>query len=164
LASLCDGNGQIKIKDWLPPSHSAAVKDALKNITIATTAKAHCQLRYFAGTNEGRIITALREHLDANGFEQVKIDDNPEHNGARFAASRTEPDHPWVEFVAASMQRSNNEPPAVLPGMGGSICNDLFTDDEHVLLPLCRNALQTMTGLYWDIGSDLPKPDRIAPG
>jgi hypothetical protein len=57
--------------------------------------------------------------------------------------------------------------------MGGSICNDIFTDDlrlptiwiphsyasclqhgpdEHILLPLARSALQLMAGLYWDIG------------
>lgn len=140
---------------------------------ISPTARAQCQLRFFAGTDMARIIPALREHLDANGFENVMIDQAPEHNGVSFAASRTEPDHPWVEFVKASMQRSNGAAPVVLPSMGGSICNDLFTDllglpaiwiphsytgcsqhapDEHVLLPLCRSALETMTGLYWDIG------------
>ncbi len=145
---------------------------------ISPSAKAHCQLRFFAGTNNEQIIPALREHLDANGFEMVVINDSPESNGATFAAARTEPDHPWVEFVKASMHRSNNSPPVVLPSMGGSICNDLFTDllglpaiwiphsyagcsqhapDEHILLPLCRSALQTMTGLYWDIGDQSQK-------
>lgn len=140
---------------------------------ISPTARAQCQLRFFAGTNMQRIIPALREHLDANGFDKVTIDETPEHNGVSFAASRTEPDHPWVEFVKASMQRTNNQPPVILPSMGGSICNDLFTDllglpaiwiphsytgcsqhapDEHVLVPLCESALATMTGLYWDIG------------
>ena len=57
--------------------------------------------------------------------------------------------------------------------MGGSICNDVFTDilglpsiwiphsytaclqhapDEHILLPLCREALGLMAGVYWDLG------------
>ncbi len=140
---------------------------------ISPSAKAHCQLRFFAGTDIERIIPALRDHLDAQGFTMVVINDSPQSNGATFAAARTEPDHPWVEFVKASMQRSNNSAPVVLPSMGGSICNDLFTDllglpaiwiphsyagcsqhapDEHILLPLCRSALRTMTGLYWDIG------------
>ncbi|MFK7995835.1 MAG: M20 family metallopeptidase [Granulosicoccus sp.] len=140
---------------------------------ISPTARAQCQLRFFAGTDMQRMIPALREHLDANGFENVFIDEEPEHNGVSFAASRTDPDHPWVVFVKESMQRSNNKPPVVLPSMGGSICNDLFTDllqlpsiwiphsytgcsqhapDEHILMPLCSNALKTMTGLYWDIG------------
>ncbi len=140
---------------------------------ISGSAKAHCQLRYFAGINEEQIIPALRRHLDRQGFEIVEIDEHPANNGARFRAARTAPDHPWVRFVADSMQRTNGTAPTVLPSMGGSICNDLFTDllglpaiwiphsyagccqhapDEHVLLPLCRNAIQTMTGLYWDIG------------
>lgn len=140
---------------------------------ISPTAMAHCQLRYFAGTREDRIFTALREHLDANGFDQVTINQQPEHNGAKFSASRTEPDHPWVTKIKSSMHKTNGCPPVVIPSMGGSICNDLFTDllglpaiwiphsyagcsqhapDEHVLIPLCRSAMQTMTGLYWDLG------------
>ncbi len=141
---------------------------------ISPTAKAHCQLRYFAGTREDQIIPALRTHLDQHGFENVEIDSTPEKNGARFSAARTEPDHPWVKFAADSMQRTNNTAPTILPSMGGSICNDLFTDlldlpaiwiphsyagcsqhapDEHVLIPLCGSAMKTMTGLYWDLGS-----------
>ncbi len=140
---------------------------------ISPWAKAHCQLRYFAGTDTGNIVPALRRHLDENGFEMVMIEGPPEGNAAGFAASRTEPDHPWVGFVQMSMQRTLGEPPAVIPSMGGSICNDLFTDllslpaiwiphsypgcsqhapDEHVLLPVCRSALEIMTGIYWDIG------------
>ncbi len=139
---------------------------------IAPTARAHCQLRFFAGTNADNILPALRKHLDKNGFSQVEIS-TPAENAAGFAASRTEPDHPWVECIAASVQTTINEKPAIIPSMGGSICNDLFTDlldlpaiwiphsyaacsqhapDEHILLSLTRSALPVMTGLYWDIG------------
>jgi len=142
---------------------------------ISPSASAHCQLRYFAGTDEQGIIPSLREHLDSKGFSMVDIDAEPEQNGARFSAARTEPDHPWVRFVKESMHRTNGSAPTILPSMGGSICNDLFTDllqlpsiwvphsyagcsqhapDEHVLLPVCRSALQIMTGLYWDVGDD----------
>ncbi|MFK7889535.1 MAG: M20 family metallopeptidase, partial [Granulosicoccus sp.] len=140
---------------------------------IAPFARAHCQLRYFAGTDENQILPALREHLDRQGFSNVSIDAHPHSNSARFTASRTEPNHPWVEFADSSVRRTNGEAPVLLPSMGGSICNDLFTHvlgipaiwvphsyagcsqhapDEHVLAPLCRNALQVMAGLYWDIG------------
>ena len=88
-------------------------------------------------------------------------------------ASRTEIDNPWVEVVRNSIHKSSGKSPAILPQMGGSICNDLFTDllglpaiwiphsysgcsqhapDEHVILPVCRDALGLMTGLYWDLG------------
>lgn len=139
---------------------------------IAASASAHCQLRFFAGTNEGTILSALRSHLDREGFHQVEIE-APAENAAGFAASRTEPDHPWVKCIAASLQTTINEKPAIIPSMGGSICNDLFTDllglpaiwiphsyaacsqhapDEHILLSLTRSALPVMAGLYWDIG------------
>ncbi len=141
---------------------------------IAPRADAHCQLRYFAGTDTSKILTSLREHLDAHGFGAVDIV-TPETNGSAFPASRTEPDHPWVQYIASSILDTLGSPPAVIPSMGGSICNELFTDvlglpaiwiphsypacsqhapDEHILLSLSESALSLMTGLYWDIGSD----------
>ena len=139
---------------------------------IAPWANAHCQLRYFAGTDTSKILPALRQHLDNHGFAQVNII-TPKKNNSGFAASRTEPDHPWVKYVASSIADTIGEAPAIIPSMGGSICNDLFTDvlglpaiwiphsyaacsqhapDEHVLLPVMQSALSLMTGLYWDIG------------
>jgi len=141
---------------------------------IAPWAKAHCQLRYFAGTDAANILPALRQHLDDNGFHMVEIGRPPPENAAGFAASRTEPDHPWVDFIAKSMQRTTGQAPAIIPSMGGSICNEIFTDllglpavwiphsyaacsqhapDEHILMSITRTAIPIMTGLYWDIGS-----------
>ncbi len=139
---------------------------------ISPWANAHCQLRFFAGTDASRILPALREHLDANGFQQVEIV-TPSENAAGFAASRTEPDHPWVKRIVSSIATTIGETPAIIPSMGGSICNDLFTDllglpaiwiphsyaacsqhapNEHILLSVTRSALPLMAGLYWDIG------------
>lgn len=138
---------------------------------ISPSATAHCQLRFFAGTDESTILPVLREHLDSNGFSNVEII-TPE-GIAGFAASRTDPDHPWVKRVAESVETTIAMKPAIIPSMGGSICNDLFTDllglpaiwiphsyaacsqhapNEHVLLSVVRSALPVMTGLYWDIG------------
>ena len=140
---------------------------------IAPWARAHCQLRYIAGTDNNNILTALRKHLNDKGFEHVRIDPPPPENNAGFDASRTEPDHPWAQWVKGSLTRSTNAPLAVIPQTGGSICNDLFTDllgipaiwiphsyagcsqhapDEHILMPVSRSALEIMAGLYWDIG------------
>ena len=47
---------------------------------ISPNAVAHCQLRYFAGTNEDQIIPALRAHLDNHGFQKVSINAEPAHN------------------------------------------------------------------------------------
>jgi acetylornithine deacetylase/succinyl-diaminopimelate desuccinylase-like protein len=140
---------------------------------IPPKALANCQLRFVAGTDIGAIIPALQRHLDAKGFASVKVVPPPSANDGRFSASRTEPDHPWAAFVAASLQRSANAKPAMLPQTGGSICNGIFTDilgmptiwiphsypscsqhapDEHILLGLSRSAAALMAGLYWDIG------------
>lgn len=147
---------------------------------IQPNARAHCQLRYIAGTDVERMLPALREHLDANGFQMVEIQPPTGRNAAGFEASRTEPDNPWALWVRAAVERTTGQPPAVIPQMGGSICNDLFTDllgipaiwiphsyagcsqhapDEHVLMPVCAEALKIMAGLYWDLGeSGTPSP------
>ncbi|MEM7059143.1 MAG: M20 family metallopeptidase [Pseudomonadota bacterium] len=140
---------------------------------IQPNARAHCQLRYIAGTDIDDVLPALRRHLDAHGFNQVQIEPPTGRNHAGFLASRTEPDHPWALRVQSSVGKTTGSPPVVIPQMGGSICNDLFTDligipaiwiphsysgcsqhapDEHILLPICRDALGIMAGLYWDLG------------
>jgi acetylornithine deacetylase/succinyl-diaminopimelate desuccinylase-like protein len=140
---------------------------------IPPKAVANCQLRFVAGIDAHAVMPALQKHLDAKGFRTVKVMPPPSVNDGRFAATRTEPDHPWALFVAASLQRSSNVKPAIVPQMGGSICNDVFTDilgiptiwiphsyascsqhapDEHILMPLARSAIELMAGLYWDIG------------
>ncbi len=141
---------------------------------IAPFARAHCQLRFIKGTEPDAILPALRRHLEAEGFGGLVTVEGPDAaNAAGFAASRTEPDAPWAAWVRASVARTTGAAPAVVPQMGGSICNDLFTDllglpaiwvphsyagcsqhapDEHVLLPTCRSALEIMAGIYWDLG------------
>jgi len=144
---------------------------------IQPEARAHCQLRYIAGTDADDILPGLRRHLDAHGFQAVAIEQAPEENRGGFEASRTDPDHPWALFVRRSLERTSGRPPAVIPQMGGSICNELFTDllglpaiwiphsytacsqhapDEHVLAPLCREALGLMAGLWWDLAEEAP--------
>lgn len=140
---------------------------------IAPSARAHCQLRFIAGTDMEDILPALQRHLHRTGFaDRVRIDTG-DGRDLSFPASRTEPDAPWAAWVLEAVQRATGAPPAVLPQLGGSICNALFTDtlglpaiwlphsyagccqhapDEHVLLPTCRSALEMMAGIYWDLG------------
>ncbi|MGB5863134.1 MAG: M20 family metallopeptidase [Sulfitobacter sp.] len=138
---------------------------------ISGNARATCQLRYVVGTQGDEIIPALRRHLDAHGFTQVEI--RPRDSGI-FAATRSDPDHPWVQFVRESLVRTTGTAPHVLPNLAGSLPNDCFADqlglptiwiphsylgcnqhapEEHVLMPICREAMQIMAGLFWDIGS-----------
>lgn len=140
---------------------------------IPPRAVANCQLRFVSGTDISRIRPALEAHLRAKGFDNVVVTDPPSSNDGSFPATRTEPDNPWVTWAVGSFQRTANTKPAVVPQMGGSICNDIFTDtlgmptlwvphsytscsqhapDEHILMPLSKNALELMAGLYWDLG------------
>jgi len=137
---------------------------------ISDVARATCQLRYVVGTTPEEILPALRRHLDAHGFEAVKI---IPHDRGFFAATRLDPSHPWVGFVTDSIEQTTGTPPHVLPNLAGSLPNDSFTDilelptvwvphsyrscsqhapNEHVLKSLSRDALRLMAGLFWDIG------------
>ncbi len=148
---------------------------------IPPKAVANCQLRFVAGTRIETIVPAVQAHLAARGHTLVKVVPPPSANDGGFSATRTEPDHPWAVFATASSQRSTNAKPAIIPSTGGSICNDIFTDDlgmptiwiphsyascsqhapdEHILMPLSRSAAQLMAGLYWDIGEGKGVPPR----
>lgn len=148
---------------------TAGVPEAPVN-AIAAEARATCQLRYVVGTDAQDILPALRRHLDHAGFAAVEI---LPHDRGFFQATRLDPDHPWVRRVAGSIARTTGRPPHVLPNLAGSLPNDSFTDilglptiwvphsyrgcsqhapDEHVLKPLCREALAVMAGLWWDLG------------
>jgi len=141
---------------------------------IAPTAWACCQLRYVVGTDIEQALPSLRRHLDAGGFEKVQI--RPMDKGI-FGATRLDPDHPWVTYVRNSLRETTGKDPHVLPNLAGSLPNDCFADvlglptiwiphsylgcnqhapNEHVLKPICREAMQVMAGLFWDIGTSAP--------
>jgi acetylornithine deacetylase/succinyl-diaminopimelate desuccinylase-like protein len=145
---------------------------------IPGVAKAHCQIRFTVGRDPDDFLPALRSHLDAQGFENVEIVRSEQ---GFFRATRLDPDNPWVEFVRASVARTTNKAPAVLPSIGGSLPNALFAQDlhlptvwvphsyagcsqhapdEHVLAHVQREALQLMAGLFWDIGDKPPVMPR----
>ncbi len=135
---------------------------------IPGSAHAHCQLRFAPGTDVAGMIPAIRAHLDENGFSMVGVEP-----GHLMIASRTDPGHPWVRFVLASLERTGGARPDLLPNIGGGLPNDVFTDglglptiwiphsypacaqhapDEHLLAPLARHALRLMAALFWDLG------------
>ncbi|MDB5871120.1 MAG: hypothetical protein JWQ07_562 [Ramlibacter sp.] len=138
---------------------------------IPPTAWARCQLRFVVGPDPQDFMPALRRHLDRQGFEMVKIALTREE---MFHATRLDPDDEWVQWAAASIAATSGKKPAVLPNLGGSLPNDIFTDvlglrtiwvphsypgcsqhapNEHLPPELLREALAVMTGLYWDLGA-----------
>ena len=141
--------------------------DAPQN-AIAGQAKAACQLRFVVGTDGADILPALRRHLDARGFEDVRI---VAEQGV-FPATRSGRDDPWVGLVEKSLTRTAGTPPHVLPNLAGWIPNHCFSEvlgmptvwiphsytgcsqhapNEHVLKDTCRQALACMVGVFWDI-------------
>lgn len=138
---------------------------------IPPRAWARCQLRFVVGIDPAQILTALRRHLDRQGFPMVKIITTGE---AMFVATRVDPEDAWVQWAIASIAKTSGKKPAVLPNLGGSLPNDIFTDvlglrtvwvphsypgcsqhapNEHLPPGLLREGLQVMTGLYWDLGA-----------
>ncbi len=107
-------------------------------------------------------------HLRERGFGDIEVSEP-----VVMQATRLDPDNAWVRFAMASIERSTGIAPALLPNLGGSLPNDVFADglglptvwvphsypacsqhapDEHLLKPVARQALQLMTGLFWDLG------------
>ncbi|WP_417518361.1 M20 family metallopeptidase [Minwuia sp.] len=142
---------------------------------IPPRAWAHCQLRFITGIDFDDIIPALKRHLEREGFPQVQVLPPDEKNAGAFAASATPLENAWVGRIRQSMATTIGADPAIIPSLGGSICNDLFTDllglpaiwiphsyaacsqhapNEHVLLPTMKSASEIMAGLYWDLGAE----------
>jgi hypothetical protein len=122
------------------------------------------------GVDKDRVLPALRAHLDRQGFPFVKISLARDE---AYAATRLDPESPWARWAAASLRRSTDNRVAVLPNIGGSLPNDIFSEglglptiwiphsypgcsqhapNEHLPLALAREALGLMAGLYWDLG------------
>jgi acetylornithine deacetylase/succinyl-diaminopimelate desuccinylase-like protein len=142
---------------------------------VPPKARAVCQLRYVDGTDEARIETSVAEHLAAHGFDRVKVGPPPPGNNGRFYASRTDPRHPFVQWVKSAVERMSNQTCGVLPNGGGSNMTSILqytvgmpcvwlplsyagcsqhAPNEHILKPLMREAMRHVTGIYWDLGSD----------
>lgn len=137
---------------------------------IPGEARAHCQLRFVVGTVLDDVVPALRRHLDRHGFHQVAVTRSPT---SAFPATRLDPGDPWAVFAVDSVRRTIGTEPHLLPNLGGSLPNHIFSEslglptvwvphsyagccqhapDEHVLAPIIREGLGVMAGLFWDIG------------
>lgn len=138
---------------------------------IPPRAWARCQLRFVVGVDAENILPALRRHLDSHDFSMVQV--TPARD-VLFQATRIDPEDPWVQWAADSIARSSGKKPAILPNLGGSLPNDIFTDvlglrtvwvphsypgcsqhapNEHLPPELLREGLGIMAGLYWDLGA-----------
>jgi acetylornithine deacetylase/succinyl-diaminopimelate desuccinylase-like protein len=145
---------------------------------IPPQAQAHLQLRFVVGTDIARLRQHVQTHLRAAGFGDIEVGEP-----VVMQATRLDPDNPWVRFALASIAHSTGIQPVLLPNLGGSLPNDVFAvglglptvwiphsypacrqhaPDEHLLKPVVRQALQLMTGLWWDLGEQAAALPRQA--
>jgi acetylornithine deacetylase/succinyl-diaminopimelate desuccinylase-like protein len=138
---------------------------------IPARASANLQVRFVAGCDWQSFVPAVRAHLDVRGFAAVGV---VQGTMEPMAATRLDPDHPWVRWASASVAATTGAPPAILPNLGGSLPNDCFAvvlgmptiwvphsypacsqhaPNEHMLASVAREGLQIMTGLFWDLGA-----------
>ncbi|WP_205676774.1 M20 family metallopeptidase [Arthrobacter crystallopoietes] len=146
---------------------------------IPGRAKAVLQLRFVVGTDTENLSERIREHLDAHGYSMVQA-----NVGTAFPASRTDPDDPWARWGAESLRRVVGEELAVLPNIGGSLPNYIFTDilglptlwvphsypgcnqhapDEHLLESVAREGLAMIMALFTDLGTPGQHPNLSSP-
>jgi len=137
---------------------------------IPPRARAHCQLRYVVGVDQHDIVPALQRHLERHGFPMIRVSQSRDES---MAATRLDPAHPWVRWAKASIERTTGSRVAVLPNLGGSLPNDVFSDvlglptvwiphsyascsqhapNEHLLMSTARDGIRLMTGIMWDLG------------
>jgi hypothetical protein len=84
------------------------------------------------------------------------------------------------------MEQTTGKKPAILPSLGGSLPNDVFSDvlglptlwvphsypqcsqhapNEHMPIEIAKEGLAIMSGIYWDLGLvDGGRPSRKASG
>lgn len=136
---------------------------------VPPSAKAHCQIRTVPGVDEDKVVENLRRHLEGAGFAMVDV----EQTEGKFIATRLDPRDQWVRWVAGSIASCTGKPIAILPNIGASLPNDIFSEDlgmrtiwiphsypgarnhggdEHLPVSITREALRMMAVLYWDLG------------
>ncbi len=135
---------------------------------IPPRAKAFCNLRFVLGTQWERLETALRQHLDAHGFEQVRI-----HVDRITPATRLDLGNPWIAVVKDAISKVTSQKIALIPNLAGTVPNDIFADvlglptiwvphsypgcsqhapNEHMLAPVIQEGLDIMTSIFWELG------------
>ncbi|SCY94739.1 M20 family metallopeptidase [Microvirga guangxiensis] len=142
---------------------------------VPASAWARCQLRFVVGIDPYEVLPALRRHLDRHGFTMVEV---AKSRDEIFHATRLDPEDPWVHWAVNSLAKTTGKKPAILPNLGGSLPNDIFSEilelrtiwvphsypgcsqhapNEHMPIAIAREALGMMAGLYWDLGTgDIP--------
>ena len=163
---------------WVAPDPAEAPVPAVSGF-----ARARIQLRHTVEITPETVVPALRSHLASQGFHEVTVDPVIERD--MFPPSRTDPEDPWVRFVARSMHETVGRAPNIIPTIGASGPSEFFKEilgvpvlwipqsyggcgqhgpDEHGLGSLFRDGLGIMAGVFWDIGMEATRREHQLPG
>ena len=171
-------------EDWGEPGFSAAQRllgwNSLEVLTlhagnyakpvnaIPPAAHAHMQLRFVVGTNWTAIEDIVRQHLDEAGYPDVQV-----RLVRGSPATRLDPASPWVSWAKDAVKDVMGEEPAVVPNLGGTVPNDVFSDilglptvwiphsypgckqhaaNEHLPLTIVEQGLAMMVSVFWELG------------
>lgn len=88
---------------------------------LPAAAMAKVDFRLVPDQTPEKVLAQLRTHLDAHGFEDVEI-----VNLGGNPPAKTDPDHPAVQLAVAAAREVYEEPPRVVPMIGGSGPNFMF--------------------------------------
>ncbi len=171
-------------EDWGEPGFTAAERllgwNSLEVLTlhagnyakpvnaIPPAAHAHLQLRFVVGTNWTAIEDIVRRHLDHAGFPDVQV-----KLVRGSPATRLDPASPWVSWAKAAVKDVMGAEPAVVPNLGGTVPNDVFSDilglptvwiphsypgckqhaaNEHLPRSIVQQGLAMMVSVFWELG------------
>ena len=120
------GGDNLKIQEVFEPSCTicgltSGYQGAGSKTVLPAKALAKVDFRLVPNQTPEEVLTKLRAHLDAEGFEDIKIN----FLGGE-APGRTDPSHPFVKLVVDTAAEIYEAPQDIVPMIGGSGPNHAF--------------------------------------
>ncbi len=129
-----EGGVDLSLEEAFPPTCTicgltSGYQGPGSKTVLPAKASAKVDFRLAMGQTIEKVLTGLRSHLDAEGFEDVQI----QFLGGGPAA-KTDPDDPFVALVAETATEVYGHPMELVPMIGGSGPNYAF--QHHLNLPI----------------------------
>ncbi len=100
---------------------------------LPAEARAKVDFRLVPNQTPGKVLSQLRAHLDAHGFEDIEI-----VNQGGNPPAKTDPDHPAVQMAVDAAKDVYEKPTRVIPMVGGSGPNFIF--QKYLRVPIISSG------------------------